>query len=259
MTESPTDARRKRRGSRPAGFSLLELSIVLVIVGLLANSMLLGFSALRETAAREDAEQQLANASEALLGFASRHGRLPCPAAPASNGSESTGPGGNCTHPWDGYLPAISLGIHPVDTSGYAVDPWGNPLRYAISAFTNPACGANYCLSNENGVRNAWNSDHPPLPDLRVCTSASGSTGSAGSAECASGQVLTKDAVAVIFSPGKNGKQTAAGSDEQANANNDRLFVSHSQSLPPNEFDDHLVWLSSNLYYSRLLAAGRLP
>lgn len=259
MIGLPTDQpMRHCRGSQ-SGFSLLELGIVLIVLGLLASSLLQGFSALRESAEQDAARRQLDIAQEALLGFASRHGRLPCPAAPGTSGTESPDGGGNCSNPWDGFLPAISLGIQPVNDHGYAIDPWGNAVRYAISTFKNPACGTNICLSSENGVRNAWNSEYPPAPDLRVCSSAGGSSGSAGTAECASGHTLTKDAVAIIFSLGKNGQHGPLGNDEIANGDKDRLFVSHANTLPPNEFDDQLLWISSNIFYSRLMAAGRLP
>jgi len=242
-----------------AGFSLLELSIVLIVIALLSGSLLASFSSLHDSRDSEEARRQIDYAEEALLGFAISHGRLPCPAKPGNSGLESPENGGNCTNPWNGYLPAISLGIHPVNDQGYAIDPWGNPLRYAISAFGNAACGTAPCLSSENGIRNAWNSTTPPAPDLRVCSSSTHSNGTAEKAECGSDFTLTKDAVAVIFSLGKNGNQPPSTPDEVANSNNDRLFVSHNASSAPNEFDDQVSWISSSILYSRLMAAGRLP
>ena len=244
---------------RHRGFSLLELSIVLIILGLLSSSLLADFSTLRTVAETNEAQRQLDNAREALLGFAISHGRLPCPAAPGGSGIESPENGGNCTNPWDGFLPAISLGLQPVNDQGYALDPWGNPIRYAITTFKNPACASTPCISSENGLRNTWNSAIPAAPDLRVCSAAEDSTGSAGSAECGAHHILTKDAVAVIFSLGRNGQLSPASSDETANTNNDRLFVSHPATAAPNPFDDQVSWISASILYSRLLAAGRLP
>lgn len=241
------------------GFSLIELSIVLLVVALLGGSMLLGLSAQRDNAANREANRQLEEAREALLGFTLSQGRLPCPAAPDKNGEESPLGGGNCSHPWTGYLPGITLGIQPLNEQGYAIDPWGNPLRYAVTTFTNPACTPAACASSAQGLRNAWNSGTPPAPDLRVCNTASKHTGTAGSAECASDTALTKDAMAIVFSRGKNGARTAVDQDEQANLDNDRLFVAHSFIGEGQAFDDAVVWISANILYSRLISAGRLP
>lgn len=246
--------------SLSSGFSLLELSIVLIIVALLFGSLLPGLSSFYQNAKHEEeARQQLNETREALLGFASRYGRLPCPAAPATRGIESTDPGGDCTHAWNGLLPAISLGLHPVSEQGYALDPWGNPLRYAISNFGNPACGSGPCLSRENGIRKLWNSATPPTPDLRICRAAPAKSGSGEPTECATNTTLTKDAVAVVFSLGHNAGRPPLSGDEAANIDNDRLFVSHASTPAPEEFDDQVSWISSSIFYSRLIAAGRLP
>lgn len=55
------------------------------------------------------------------------------------------------------------------------------------------------------------------------------------------------------------------GTDEAANpnpnsANNDQVFVSHPRSAAAgNEFDDIVVWLSPDVLYNRMVAAGQLP
>ena len=253
MTAWPIKRRRQH------AFSLIELSMVLAILTLLAGGLMLSLVAGQETARRQEAERQLDNARDALLGFAAAHGRLPCPATAETSGSEAPADGGNCSAPWQGFLPALTLGLQPTDPSGYATDPWGNRIRYAITTFSNPACNSAPCISSNNGLRNAWNSSTPPAPDLRICNSAAGSTGSGASAECGSGQALTKDAVAVIFSRGRNGNSVSSHADEMANENNDRLFVAHGATASPNEFDDQVAWISANVLYSRLIAAGRLP
>lgn len=233
--------------------------MVLIMVTLLFSTVMPGFSAFRQTADNAEARRQLETANEALLGFAIRYGRLPCPAAPGTRGVESPETGGDCTHSWNGLLPASSLGLRPVDENGYALDPWGNPLRYAISSFSAPACGSGPCLSREDGIRRLWNSETPPAPDLRICSTAKEATGLGDKAECGAGKALTKDAVAIVFSLGRNGQRPPSGGDETANSDNDRLFVSHDGTLSPDEFDDQSSWISSSIFYSRLLASGRLP
>ncbi len=51
-----------------------------------------------------------------------------------------------------------------------------------------------------------------------------------------------------------------SSADETANGDNDRVFVSHTPTPPGlNEFDDLVIWISPNILYNRLIAAGRLP
>lgn len=245
------------------GFTLVELAIVLVIVALLSGGLMMTVSAQMESVATSETQRRLNDARDALLGYAAANGRLPCPAAPATTGVELPAGGGNCTNPWDGFLPAITLGLSPTNANGYAVDGWGNPIRYA--ATTDKATGlcASSCFTTTNGARIAWNGSGAVLklaPDLLVCNTSTGMSGAGATAVCAAGVDLTNNAVAVVFSRGRNGALPPVSSDEQANGNADRLFVSHTPTpAGANEFDDLVVWLSPNILYNRLIAAGRLP
>lgn len=90
---------------RQHGFSLLELSVSLVVLGLVSLLLLrfLGQAAQehRGTAQRE----LLQRADEALLTFAMVNSRLPCPAAAGGDGAEDCGLG------QVGILPYRSLGL----------------------------------------------------------------------------------------------------------------------------------------------------
>lgn len=241
------------------GFSLIELAIVLIIVSLLAGGLMMTLTAQQENAAIAETQRRLADARDSLLGFAAANGRLPCPAAPATSGVETPLGGGACNNNWDGLLPATTLGITPTNENGYAVDAWGNPIRYAVTNFSNAAYCPNQCFTTANGIKAAWNGGIILSPDLRICNTASGMTGAGATAACASGTEQAKDAVAVIFSSGKNGGANPTSNDELANNNADRLFVSHTQTTGVNEFDDLVIWLSPNILYNRLIMSGRLP
>jgi len=65
----------------------------------------------------------------------------------------------------------------------------------------------------------------------------------------------------VIFSLGKNAAVGGTGTDEAKNVDNDRAFVYHDptdSSAANGEFDDLLTWISPNVIYSRLAAAGAI-
>lgn len=242
------------------GFTLIELAIVMFIVSLLLGGMLLPLSAQQDVRAYGDTQKVLSEARDSLLGYAMANDRLPCPASSTSNGVEDPVGGGTCNHPHDGYFPAATLGLSPVDSSGYLIDGWGsdsyNRIRYAVTtANTNS-------FTTSSGMKNTGIT--VLVPDLQVCSTgvSMANAGNPSTAACASGKALATDAVAVIYSLGKNAGTAGAGTEETHNPNPmattaaDRAFVSAPQGSAS---DDQVVWLSKSTLFNRLVAAGRLP
>lgn len=224
------------------GFTLTELAVVLVIVALLIGGMLLPLTAQDNIRRVQETQATLDRARDALIGFATTHDRLPCPAKDAATGTE------DCTIA-TGFLPATMLGIAPVDGNGYALDAWNQRIRYAVTSANGGV------FTTVNGMRNTTLT--ALAPNLRVSASAA-----AGATD------LTATAVAVIWSIGGNGSDLTrggVGADEQENPNPNSAtypdptadrFVSHE---PTPTFDDIVVWLSPNILFNRMIAAGRLP
>lgn len=232
------------------GFTLVELAIVLVIIALLTGGLLISVSAQQEAAARSTTERRIADVIDALTGYAAANGRLPCPAAPATTGVEAPLGGGDCSNDWDGFVPARTLSLGPADSNGYLLDAWGNPIRYAV---TTPPATPNI-FTTVNGMKGGWSGGL--APDLRLCNTGVGIAGG----NCASAAAtLTDTAVAVVFSRGRNGGAAPSSTDESANGDADRVFVARTPTTGTNEFDDLVAWLSPNILYNRLIAAGRLP
>ncbi len=249
---------------RQSGFTLVELAIVLVIVALLSGGLMMTLSAQKENMAASETQHRLDEIREVLLGYVAAHGRLPCPATPSTTGVESPVGGGACTRPRDGLLPGVTLGLAPTDQSGYVLDGWGNPIGYAVTSYKHGTFCPNGCFTTANGIRTAWNGSVGALvlaPDLQVCNTAINiQTPGQLTATCAPNAELATTAVAVIYSRGTNGARAPSSTDEQANGDDDRLFISHTPTpLGANEFDDLVIWLSPNILYNRLIAAGRLP
>lgn len=233
------------------GFTLTELTIVLVIVALLIGGLMVPLSAQRDAQAFTDTQRQLAEIRDALLGFAAANGRLPCPAPPDATGIESPVGGGACANAWNGFLPAATLGIGPTDAQGYALDAWNNRIRYAVTNVNGNA------FTTTNGIKNNWTP--PPSPNLTVCNTSENITNAGtGAADCPSADRLISTAVAVLISPGRNGGDAPTSADELANwpSSNDPVFINSQQSPT---FNDVVVWLSPNILYNRMIAAGRLP
>jgi type II secretory pathway pseudopilin PulG len=244
------------------GFTLLETAIVLLIVALLLGGLLPGLSSQVDEQRNSAVRKQLDEVRQAVIGFAIANGRLPCPASSGSNGAESYAAGGsaadgNCSHFDDGYAPSATLGLASSDGQGYATDPWGNRIHYAVTSWN----GNTY--TRTNGMRTTGIS--ALAPNLLVCSTASGISATS----CASGAALTASpgVPAVIYSTGRNGSVGGSGVDEAANpnpnsSNNDRVFVSHTPSAASaanGEFDDIVIWLSPNILYNRMVEAGKLP
>lgn len=274
---------------RPQGFTLTELAIVTTIVGLLLASLMYTLSAQTEQRNLDDTRRRLEQARDLVYAFSIANGRLPCPAritntishsqglesfCPASSGacltSETTTvqAHGNCSNYYDGYLPAASIGFQTVDTQGFAVDTWGNRIRYAVTK-TPPGCAPpNTQVYTSSANLKTYGVNCQP-PDLLVCKSATGiSSASCGlpANQAVAGNVVT----AIIFSTGKNfstattaAAATVAGRlDEAANLDADASFVSHPvapSGATNGEFDDQMVWITSGEVYSRLVSAGLLP
>ncbi|BCB25558.1 hypothetical protein SKTS_04440 [Sulfurimicrobium lacus] len=242
------------------GFSLIELAIVLVVVALLLGGLLVPLTMQIEQQKTKETQKILEDAKEAIIGFAIANGRLPCPASNSSNGQESfdTAAGGNaangkCSNFYNGFLPAVTLGVNPVDANGYAVDAWAltqNRIRYAITTANSNA------FTSTGGM--AATTMSVLAPDLRVCATATGIIAT----NCGTAMSLSNNAVAVVYSLGKNAAMGGGGLDEAANLNSDAVFVSHipSASTAANgDFDDLVTWLSPNILFNRMVAAGRLP
>ncbi|NJN40369.1 MAG: prepilin-type cleavage/methylation domain-containing protein [Gammaproteobacteria bacterium] len=233
-----------------AGFTLTELAIVVLIVGLLIGGLALTLTAQNEARQFAETRTRLELAQEALIGFAIRNGRLPCPAILGNGGLEAPAGGGACTAALNGVLPGATLGLSGV-TNGELLDSWEGPIRYAVTNWSTSA----FTTSNQIatlGVNNL-------APTLLVCNS---STPTACSGAAPAAQKLTADGtvVAVVYSLGKNWR-AAPGADEAENVDGDANFVNHDPrpaGAGGGEYDDIVTWLSVNVLVNRMVAAGAL-
>jgi prepilin-type N-terminal cleavage/methylation domain-containing protein len=227
------------------GFSLVELAIVLVIVGLLIGGLLTPLATQFEQRRISETQRLLEETREALVGFALRNGYLPCPAVSAQNGLEDRSAGYCTGGKRQGFIPWATLGVQ-------RADGWGRMLRYSVT----PAFSNSQLLFNLGTPR-----------DITI-----GTRDESGNLVAATG---IGDIPAVVMSHGRNGyggfselgvpvgAEIAGNVDERANAGPAGIaFVSRTPSdasAPGGEFDDLVVWVSPNILYSRMVAGGVLP
>jgi prepilin-type N-terminal cleavage/methylation domain-containing protein len=232
--------------SRSAGFSLVELAVVLTIVALLVGGLLMPLSAQYDARGAADTRRQLQEAREALIGFALAKGHLPCPADAASNGEEAGGRSGGLCNKRVGLLPWAALGTA-------RLDGWGHQFHYSV---------AKVFTDNSTAPAPSFGLGHNG--DIAV-------KGEGGAALTSSGTVT-----AVVLSHGRNGifgvsdagtaiaNPSATNLNEQENGNatgavfHDRMPTADTGAAG-GEIDDMLVWLPTYLLMNRLVAARKLP
>ena len=268
--------RARQRLQDSAGFSLVELAIVLLVVTLMLSSLLYTLSAQTEQRNFEDTRRRLEQARELVLAFAIVNGRLPCPARANSAGAEVRNAAGECKDAANvedyyggtpggvvgGLLPAVTIGFPTVNINGFALDAWQNRIRYAVAKTVTSCSGTSTLPHFENATNLRGNGISCQPNDLLVCKSASGIT--ATTCGPAANQIMTQNlVVAIVFSTGKNAATSGGtGVDEAANLNGDQIFVFHVPA--PNgaangEFDDQFTWITVGELYGKLIAAGVLP
>lgn len=249
--------------SRKNGFTLIEMAVVLLVVTLLLGGLLVPLSTQIQQRKVSETQQMLDDIKEALIGYAashvdaSNHPYLPCPDV-TNDGVEdryTTGPNAGKCNASRGNLPWVTLGTASADS-------WGNRFRYqAALDFANSNAGFTLGISGNIKI-STRDSDKNPLS-------------------------LATDIPALVMSFGPNGygamhennnaqaAPPAQNSDETTNtaplANPGYLSRTPSALQPaiacsdikPGqpfcEFDDMITWLSPNILFNRMIAAGRLP
>ncbi len=264
---------------RARGFSLVEIALVLVIIGLALGGIVAALGPQLDNKNVRDTQDRMRQVSEAIIAFTIANRRLPCPASAASGGDEQRiGTVGQCANPNDGFVPARTLGLER-DTNGLLQDAWGFGIRYAVTQITYTAggnapvsinCnpGPCYPFTQQNGIRNAYYLNgtalaaQPAVAQLQqVCASRTGATGVACGALPAN-QVA--QAAFVIWSTGRNGAQLPGGNgiDEAANLDGNVVYVSHPRTeagAANGAFDDLLQWQTAAELFFNMTRVGVLP
>ena len=113
------------RFRRHAGFTLVELAVVIAILGLVLGTFLAPLRAQIDAARIREAERTLAEIREALIGYAMTRGALPCPDV-VSDGIDGVAPAACAGTALAGILPYQTLGVP-------RADPWGRLYGYRVT------------------------------------------------------------------------------------------------------------------------------
>lgn len=241
-----------RYRNKQAGFTLIEIAVVLLIVGLLVGSFIGTFSSRIDTTRRDDTKKELDEIKQVLMAFAFTQGAtpfLPCPDTDVPpDGIENREAAGDCTA-------ALAVGTLPWRTLGMGqADAWSTRYSYWVNLDYSDSAGF---LLTEGNAGSAQIDTR--VNDLAVAVSP--------------------NAVAVVFSRGKNGLGgisvdgvardviPALGNnhdDEIENADANAVFMSRFSTAEGvaaagGVFDDILVWLSEYELKAKMVNVGVLP
>lgn len=217
------------------GFSLLEMTVVLLILGLLIGGLLMPLQAQNDYHKRQQTNKALAEIKEALIGFAMINGRFPCPSVITDPASVEFGVEAiSCPQisaNADGYLPWKTLGVAETDAWGIAQHASSGGMlgywRYRVDRRFAIAFDMTATFS---------------VDALKVQDNA--------------GNSLTTTAerpIVIIYATGKNLHADGENADYETTAG---VYQSDVQSAI---FDDMLIWISRPLLMNRMVSAGKLP
>lgn len=230
--------RLPRAAKSMEGLSLIEVAIALAASALLLGGLMVPLAAQIDRYRLRETEAALAQALEALLGYAASHGnRLPCPDVDGDGVEDLTGSAAAPCRGVEGDLPRATLGVP-------GLDAWGRRIRYrGNDAYTGPAG-----VPRPPNTRGRLRIDDPRTAERLTV----------GDPEAPA---------AILFSCGANGRPDGAndgtGGGAAGCANPLRPDPRYAHGTPGRaglgDFDDVLVWMSKNVLLGRLVRAGTWP
>ncbi len=235
-------SRSKKKGASVSGFTLVEIAIVLLIIGLVAGSAFGPLSQQIERRRISETQKILEENRDALLGFAASRGYLPCPAVSAIDGNEGPRSGaGNACNSVKGFLPWVVLGTAKSDS-------WGRLLKYSVTTvFTKISPKVSFSATATHNILSSSSPSISLATGIPVVIVSYGPNGN--------GATLDNGTATTNLS--------TSNTDEKTNLGNSTTFVSRvpteNISAPGGEFDDIVVWIPSSILFNRMVAAGQLP
>lgn len=234
---------KKRR--KNGGFSLIELSIVLTVIGLLMIPLVRAYDVYKTQKILTDTKFAIGQANQSLTNFYERYGRYPCPSdrsigfGEPEHGrercTELTGMGNGTCGSGGGYCRAgttpddsVFIGGFPYVTMDVpmseAVDGWKNMFTYAVTASMADPDGE---FDPDNGAVVVVDEFGVPANDGRLMHGVVFSAGQDGVGS---------------YSLSGNPRPCTAGTVQTENCDNDVTFVSSDIYEPPGpaHIDDFL-------------------
>jgi prepilin-type N-terminal cleavage/methylation domain-containing protein len=219
------------------GFTLIEMAIVTVIFGLLLGGIMGPLKMHRDNLRSNETKQSMETIKQAIMGFAIRNGRIPCPdtdVLPKPDGLENIGV--TTCNSSRGTVPWATLGVTA------SLDGWKQPFTYRVDTqFADIPPGTTGCPDlNGTGM------------SFVIC-----SAGNINVFDSNGGNTVATDIPAIIVSHGSNQSTTGGDADEQENNNNNTNFVNKTHINQG--YDDYVDWVNLNNLVAKMVSANKLP
>lgn len=240
-----------KSGSQDNGFTLVEMALVLLILGVLTKAAILPLVAAQTHQQRHSTTRQLEIIRESVIAYVVAYGALPCPVLFASNGQElSQEEPSECEYERGG-VPAKVLGLSgAIDENGALIDAWNRPYLYAVS-LVNHAQRGDQSRADWTHAGEAAQVGVPHLTaDIVICMQMQAN-------DCRGPDVRASQVAFMVLSHGRD--STAAGAQKE-NLDDDQIFLLQPESqVQGNRFDDQLVWATAADIMYWMLRMGWLP
>lgn len=215
------------RDNDEAGFSLLEITIVLIILGIMGSVMLPGFMAQQQSQKNQITREHQERIFHALALYLQIHGRLPCPADSAQKGAERGMAREKCLGSMaQGLLPFRTLGLSETFAKDghrrfftYAVHPTLTSLK--LSKFCGQSLGKELVVTEEG----------KPLQ---------------GQGE--------QDRIAIVLVSHGPSREGSVSACKQENTNGDLVFCARPSKDQTGSFNDQIRWetrFNFSTYYAK--------
>lgn len=253
------------------GFTLVEMAVVLVLVGIVSSMGMKIVGATLENVAYSDTKTKAEKIKVALTGFLRTNGRLPCPdILTPPTGIEPAG----CATAASGYgvVPWLSIGL----TKDTAMDGWNNFYTYRVANINfAPANVSVTAVPRANNTYQNWTIKS--ASGFNILSINSPTTGGYTALQIDRRDLadavtpVAYNAVAVIYSHGKNGLSaiTAKGTPNTASAAADEMVNSGAgatrfiirdsvDSVQSGAYDDFVAYMTPQDLLQPLVTEGTI-
>lgn len=243
---------------KPArGFSLLEMAIVLMVVGLVVVPLLTMFDAMTKQKRFNDTNATLNDIQNALIGYAQIYGNLPCPTTQTNPANAGYGnPDPVCPSGAEGYVPWKVLGVSEVDAWGSVRSATASPFvgyyRYRVDRnFSVPfTLATGFSVDNLSIVNSAGAMVTSPVERPVAIIFSSGPNASAD------GQNATYEATNGVYQADTMGRTCVpTGGGPSVLPCTTIAGVNYA----PGVFDDMTRWITRPKLFAAMVQAGKLP